>query len=403
MSTARRIALAPELIWFITGFLDISDLPTLMRVSRHFFHIAGPLIWREVPNIEVLMYLVHEMAVQPAFFYIRVITLPDTLDLSRFKIYAPWVQQLEVFRYETKYQFDNSSKLVDIAAERLLLPNLRSVSLSTDLKVYPEDYKVLVELFVCPSLVEIRHMSDYRPQHYLTALSAHSLIQKTSIVCPGIRRLEVYPDKHDFSNYKYSNLVSSPDAAIPRILAGFSNLQSLSSTSFILKPAVLKALGSLPLLESLCILDYDSVDEGSKVALDEDFQVLDTWFPALRTLQIYDLHHEDIDAIWSQPPLVQKLRAVTIRCYPVTPTDDRFYYDEEEAEEEEEESEGQEWINKFIADLSRASPHIEELDLHFDPFSLDSFTYSLLDAQKYLHRLPLRSIRVQLCGSEVEL
>ena len=85
------------------------------------------------------------------FEYFVKITLPDTLDLTCFNIYAPWVQQLEVFRCKTKYKFDNPSRLVNVAAERSLLPNLHTLSLSTNLKIYPEDYKVLVELFVCPT------------------------------------------------------------------------------------------------------------------------------------------------------------------------------------------------------------------------------------------------------------
>ena len=58
MSAARRVVLIPELICSIISFLEISDLATWMRVSQDFFQTVGPLIWRDIPNIETLMQLV---------------------------------------------------------------------------------------------------------------------------------------------------------------------------------------------------------------------------------------------------------------------------------------------------------------------------------------------------------
>ena len=58
MSNAHRVAEIPELIISIAGFLNSSGLVPMMRVSQHFFRIAGPWIWREVPNIEILMRLI---------------------------------------------------------------------------------------------------------------------------------------------------------------------------------------------------------------------------------------------------------------------------------------------------------------------------------------------------------
>ncbi|KAF8597489.1 hypothetical protein BDV93DRAFT_527371, partial [Ceratobasidium sp. AG-I] len=351
MSTAFCVALIPELISTIAGFLNISDLVPLMRVSRHFFRIAGPLIWRDVPDIEVLMRLVPG-AMQKGIQKLRrfsldyfgwIITLPDTPDFTRFNIYAPWVQRLEVFKRLTAYTFRYSRRLIEIIAKQPLLPNLHALSLHTEVKIASEDYESLIELFVCPSLTEIRHTSDDYVELYLRPSSAHLLMQKISDVCPGLQKLEFFPDTEKFSKGVYSELVSSPNAAFPRCLAGLSSLQSFSSTVVILEPGVLQVLGSLPLLESLSILDYNS--EGPRPPpLDEHFQVPDTWFSALRSLQIHDLNPRDISAIWAQPPLVQNLLSIIIRCYP--------------GEHEPEQTElpiGQEWINKFLSDLPRAS------------------------------------------------
>lgn len=319
------------------------------------------------------------------------VTLPDMLDLDRFDVYAPWVMRLDIFDNKTKYTLINSGELRNIASECPILPNLRGLSLSTtDLNISPEDYKSFTELFLCPTLVEIRHVTDNYPDRYLDAGPAYSLAKKILSVCPCLQRLDFYPNKLDLEYHWNSNLICSPDVGFPHILASFSNLRSFNSTSFILKPKVLEAVGSLPQLESLGILDYDPLEE-TPPALDETFQVLDTWFLALRNLKIYHLHPQDISVVWNQPALVRNLRAVTIRCYPAAP-EDEMYDDETELPD------GQEWMNEFLADLPCASPHIEELDLEFENFVWDSRRYSLTDSLDGLRRLPLRSVRMLVHG-----
>ncbi|KAF8598823.1 hypothetical protein BDV93DRAFT_526539 [Ceratobasidium sp. AG-I] len=414
MSTSYRVALTPKLMWSIASFLSVSDLGTLMRVSQYFFHTVGPVKWRYIPNIETLMRLVPEAvqkrATRPVYgtrgTFTQSVLLDDMSDLTRFHTYAPWVQHLEVFKPMTTYIFRNSRRLRNTAAEKPPLPNLRILSFSTEHEITPEDYVWLVK-FVCPTLVEIRHKTDYSPQHYLGASSAQMLIQNISKSCPSLRTLELYPNQDEFSFGGYSSL----DAAVSPNLAGFSNLQSFSSTPIILKPAVLQALGGLPLLHSLCILDYHSLNEENKntVAFDKNFHIPNTWFPALRKLQIYDLHPQDITAIWDQPRLVLNLRAVTIRCYPDAPALRRFHNNgphgagEVIAVEEVGESGGQKWINTFVAKLCRMSPHIEKLGLRFDIHVGERRQYSLSGVRKDLRRLPLCTVRLQIQDSTVEL
>ncbi|KAF8598827.1 hypothetical protein BDV93DRAFT_512209 [Ceratobasidium sp. AG-I] len=320
------------------------------------------------------------------------IILSDTSDFTRFNIYAPWVQQLEVFSSVTIYKLRYYKELVDVVAKRPLLPNLRTLSLSTNLKVPSENYESLVKLFVCPSLVEIRHKADYFPQYYLEASSAHLLIQRISAACPSLQRLEFYPDVDEYSLRERSRLVSSPNAAFPRILAGFSNLRSFSSTAFIFEPAILHALGGLPLLETLSIVEYNLAVQ-KPPTLGEDFHVLDTWFPALRNLQLYDLDPREITAIWKQPRFVQKLNAVTVRCYPGALDDDHM-----------EPMNGQPWIDMFLSGLPRASPHIAQLDVEIDNLAFElQKKYSLSNARDDLRQLPLCSTRLQFSGILLDL
>ncbi|KAF8597490.1 hypothetical protein BDV93DRAFT_562213 [Ceratobasidium sp. AG-I] len=313
------------------------------------------------------------------------------MDLTRFNVYAPWVQRLEVFSDMTLYKLQYSRRLIDIIARQPLLPHLRTLSLSTEHDVPSRYYDSIIELLVCPTLVEIRHMSDSCPEIYLEPPSAHLLIQKISKSCPSLQRLGVYPYVAVLLHDGSSSLVSSPDAAFPKILTGLLNLRSFSGTVFILKPAVLQALASLPLLESLEIVDHDP-DEQRSSPLDEHPQAIDTWFPALRNMQLYDLHPQDVTAIWSRVPLVRNLLEVTVRCYPAASQDDQT-----------ELPNGQEWINMFLSRLTRASPRIKELDLEFSSLTGQSQIYSLSGVREALRQLPLRSKRLYFSGCSLAL
>ena len=323
------------------------------------------------------------------------ITLLHTLDLTRFNTYAPWVRQLEALNRMTVYQFRIHTRLTSTIAKRPLLPNLRILSLSGKLEVPLGDYESILELFVCPSLVEIRHKSDSGSTHYLKPSAACLLIQKISAVCPGIQKLGFYPDDDNVSRNDSSSLAFSPDAAFLESMAGFLNLRSFSSTGSILKPAVLKALGVLPLSSTLAISDYCSRGPRNPT-FEKDPRVVDALFPSLRNLQIYALNPRDITAIWTQPWLVLNLRTVTIQCCPDTPVPNRL-------NGERKTPAGQKWINTFLAKLPRKSPHIEELDLQFNTYPRDRRPYPLSGARQHLLRLPLRRVQLQIDDSTVKL
>lgn len=321
----------------------------------------------------------------------RQIISSDTSDLTRFNVYAPWVQRLEVFSDDNPHNFWHSSKLRDTLAERPLLPNLRILSFPSNHKIRSDDYELFVDLFVCLSLVEIQHGADHSPQTYLDWSFIYHLVRRIHVVSPDLRKLEFYPKRVKNLEEDYWYIVSAPRAALPKAFAGLTNLRHFSSSVFILKRAVLQALGGLLALNSLGVVDYNPEYQRPPY-LDKNFKVLDAWFPALRNLRLYDLHPQDITAIWSQPSLVQRLHSVTVRCYPGMREDDQV-----------ESLIGQEWIDSFLSRLPHASPHIEELDLDFVNLSTDTINYSLPNGREDLRRLPLRSARLQFSGSLVDL
>lgn len=269
---------------------------------------------------------------------------------------------------------------------------MRALTLSTEIKLDSEDIALYTELFLSPTLVEIRHISDCYLEQYLDVDFAYPLAQKVSSMCHGLQTLEFYPNRGELEYGEGLSLVSSPSEGFPRILAGFSQLRSFSSSAFIFNPAVLKVLGDLPQLESLGMVD-SCADEETPPMLGEDFEIPETWFPMLRSLQIYDMHPLDISTMWKQPPLVQNLVSVIVQCFPSTPDDG-----------EEEDPDGQEWIDGFISDLVQSSPLVENLDLDFDVLSWVDQSYSLsADSLENLRRLRLRSIRlsgIKLDGKE---
>ncbi|CAE6458509.1 unnamed protein product, partial [Rhizoctonia solani] len=103
----RRVVETAELLTLITDEFDICERRKLMLVSKHFFRCIGPGVWKSVPRLDFLMELIEGTEVksyryedsQGAHYEFTEITivLPLNPDLSRYNIYAPWVQELEIF------------------------------------------------------------------------------------------------------------------------------------------------------------------------------------------------------------------------------------------------------------------------------------------------------------------
>ncbi|CAE6439094.1 unnamed protein product [Rhizoctonia solani] len=343
----------PELLTGIVHRLDAQDQRKLMLVSRDFFYFVGPIVWKRVPRIDFLMRLIKgaivdslTMILPRLFRYKILITLSPNPDLARYNVYAPWVRELEFFGERILQEIENPSQLLNLLDGRPLLPNLHRITVYSIIPITRNSIN-LVNMFMNPSLKEIRtilHKEEERgvlrgfPMRWSLAPVFMKQIEKA---CPQIHTLEFYPEDDWGGSSRSRDQCQSA-------LSSFLNLRSFSSTTYILEYAAFGTLGELPLLESIAI--RGSIYAGP--VLNKTLSVPATWFPSLKELRLYEVHHEDIQALWEQPTIVKKLVSALIQidCLvpPGSPNNALHAH-------------GQSWIGPFYASLPHLSPHLQEV------------------------------------------
>ncbi|CAE7141687.1 unnamed protein product, partial [Rhizoctonia solani] len=345
-TSARRVMAIPELLDMVTHELDGKDLCMLMYVSKSFFNATGPLIWKRVPRLEVIMSLLDGVQAHRKVWDggRLTITLPPKLDFGRYNIYAYWVQALHIDGANV-----NSLKIINLDSfARLLggrspLPNLRQLTASAFNRLN-ESLRDVINLFMSPLLVEIRVVlpqdrrrvrkrwggrvpSSYDPE----------FLEKLKMRCPDIETIEFYLDRnyapgHDWFTH------CTPNDRIRTTLSSFTNLRSFSSSVHILEPAVIGVIGELPHLESLGI---QGMPWPSSV-LDPQLSIPETWFPVLKHLQLRRIPDKDIQTLWRQSPIVRKLVSLVIQA-------------------DVESSYTRNWVSPFLKALPGLSPCLEDV------------------------------------------
>ncbi|KDN45564.1 hypothetical protein RSAG8_04888, partial [Rhizoctonia solani AG-8 WAC10335] len=164
--------------------------------------------------------------------------------------------------------------------------------------------------------------------------SVPTFLEKIRTICPQIRVLEFYPNITDKSNWSERYIPSDP-------LSSFINFRLFSSTTYILEPAIFSVLGGLPHLESLGILGSSR----GLLILDLDKQLCTpkTWFPSLKDLRLRDVKHEDIQVLWNQPALVEKLVSSQIQIDISSSALEKN------------------WVGPFLEEFPRLCPHLEDV------------------------------------------
>ncbi|CAE6375007.1 unnamed protein product [Rhizoctonia solani] len=359
--SGRRVIEIPELFILIVHELDDKQQRNLMRVSKYFFRSIGPIAWRRVPRLDIVMKLIKNVVVDlqeswADFKWQFMITLPPRLNLSRYNnrynIYAPWVQELEV--YGGHYQeMTNPEVFLVFLDGRAPLPNLRRLTTSTSAPVAGDDLMHLLDMFICPSLTELRTIMPNKglPRHDFSRVVSSSVsefLQKVKDTCPHIEVLEFYPDGMvRFDQRGYDRYI--PTDQCKNVLSSFLGLRSFSSTTYILKSDVLGILGQLPHLESLGIRGAST----EPPAMDKKPSVPEIWFPALKDLRLYDVAFEDIQFLWNETTIIKKIASVLFQIdyRNRRRSIDGFSY-------------VQNWVGPFLEALPRLSPQLQDIHLY---------------------------------------
>ncbi|KAG8699586.1 hypothetical protein FRC09_006522 [Ceratobasidium sp. 395] len=295
------VAQVSELVQKIALYCDQETRKTLLTSCRSFFDFVAPLIWRDIKGAEKLFLLISGATSDPDG-----ITLPSSISdaaLERFKIYAPFVNHLELFRGElSHYVLWNWKGLLDLATADPLLPNLLSLTVSsgTWLRDVRHPQLPLLLMFVSPSLIEYRISSNITRQ--TTSVSrpqAVAVLSQLQRRCPKLEVLELYCCATPYSHDQELELI--PQGYELSAYFRSSNLRSLSTSL-----AILKDIGDLGLISQIKCLevlgpgDIQSVDELS------DFQTIE--WPKLQQLTLYLIDGvETFFSFWQLASLVSAL------------------------------------------------------------------------------------------------
>ncbi|CAE7141669.1 unnamed protein product [Rhizoctonia solani] len=345
-TNARRVMAIPELLDMVTHELDGKDLRILMHVSKSFFNAAGPLAWKSVPRIEVIMRLIDGVHVHRKVWDggRLTITLPPKLHFGRYNIYAHWVQALHIDGGNVNsLKIINLDSFASLLDGRSPLPNLRQLTASAFNRLN-ESLRGVINLFMSPLLVEIRVILPQDPRRVRKRWGSRvpssydpEFLEKLKISCPDIKIIEFYLNRNYVPEHDWFTHCT-PSDRIRAALSSFTNLRSFSSSVHILEPAIIGVIGELPHLESLGI---QGMSWPSSV-LDPQLSIPQTWFPVLKHLQLRRIPSKDIQTLWRQPSIVGKLVSLVIHA------DVESWYTGN-------------WVSPFLKALPGLSPRLEDV------------------------------------------
>ncbi|KAF8599982.1 hypothetical protein BDV93DRAFT_559804 [Ceratobasidium sp. AG-I] len=304
MIHSQRIFRVPELAALICSFTSISDRARLLRVSRTFFDVAIPSVWREVDGVEQLFRLLSTCVMtfnsSNALVEVQLNIHPrECVPFSRFDLYASHVKSLDIYgSRRDAFRVSGWSLLLDRARQEPLLPNLRTLIIKTPLKSargkpHLPDQLMWIMSFSSPSMTILSTPPTEASKPPTISYRAASAVLKSMTQChSNIQELSLFPDsllgchRDDGEN---SLLFFVSGKAFYQYLVGANQLRRLSGTMAWLKPEPLLVLGRLPLLESITIYSsFDTHDWSDEPEVSEDS------FPSLQQLSMHEVDPYDL-------------------------------------------------------------------------------------------------------------
>ncbi|KAG9093680.1 hypothetical protein FRC07_011432, partial [Ceratobasidium sp. 392] len=311
-----QVLAVPELLRLVCGFLDKKNCAALLCTSRRVFASAMPIVWEDVDLKSVLL-LIPGVKVATVIVYSSEtrlkIELPATVTLERFEVYSPFV---EVVRTAMPYSIRFPNEWPGMGAEassQPLLPNLRSLVISTFGWV-DDSYVDWVPRLLTLGLKELKMCSipvkssstgyEQNENAWINQSKCIELIDVISGTCPLIETLEIFSnedDREDGESAGYVELCSK--------VAGLHSLRSLSFGGSNAGQVLFQAFGQLPLLESLRLV----TDGSQPMPQDSDPVTLsDDSFPSLRHLTLSGLNPWIIRRVCNTPQLFRRLTSAVI-------------------------------------------------------------------------------------------
>lgn len=239
------------------------------------------------------------------------------MDLSRLKLYAPFIETLEISRCPARrYRIQGNwrARLQDCKSQ-IYLPNLRRLTYTGPDSIYRQEQLDWVTMFISRSVIELEiggiDTGEQCPR-WQSLSSASRLLRHISETCPGLQNLRIYPGEvaqgpNNSNGFTIQELsFSNMWAPIYGHIDILYNLRCLVISPSVLHPNVFSSISRLPMLETLRIQS-----SGCEAPVYE-YHLSDSSFPALRYLELKDLDSNALAHLCSLAPLVQRLTKVDV-------------------------------------------------------------------------------------------
>ncbi|KAG8716726.1 hypothetical protein FRC08_008925 [Ceratobasidium sp. 394] len=379
-----------DLLHQVTLESDSEDWPSLARVSRSFFSVTAPLIWRDVEGVHNILALIPGIEIQlsstsPKKVERMEIRNRHSRDLTRFNIYAPFVRSLEIYGENAKeYEIVNWKALAPYAKDTPLLPNLVRLTLTAPFSIKSRHQLFWIKMFLSPSLLDILVVRKPTGEFSLIhAPAAPSLLKHISELAPKTKRLSVYIEDDDL--YRSDEELEMVAFWGPRLETYFKPLEylrELTSTDAVLTPEVLPVIASLPNLEVLNVHRPNDGSMGVWESLDPE-SLPSNPFPALKHFSLCGTVAGEACLVLEYS-LFSNLSSIqlTLDHYPT----------------ETELGPGNTipWEYQLIEILVRACPHLTNLDLNLNESGHSVCNlrspYNGRNALLLMSKLPLRTV-----------
>lgn len=210
-------------------------------------------------------------------------------DVSRLNFYAPFVRELEIYGPNAiEYDVWSWRSIARYAKNRLLLPNLLRLTLSSP-RLFEAGHQFFwIRLFLSPILVDVRVVDS--PNEDLPLLRngvGLGLLKHISKVAPDIRRLSIFVELEysSFNLAEDSETISFWEPTMQHCFAALASLREISSTVTLFRPEILPTIASLKHLEVLK-LRWAGMSRGADLFMGDRFggpkTLPDNPFPALK-------------------------------------------------------------------------------------------------------------------------
>ncbi|CAE7176713.1 unnamed protein product [Rhizoctonia solani] len=339
-NSSLRVFEIYELVVLICELLSRRDNASLLCVCHQLSRVVRPFVWERIDTVEPLVRMIPGTCVDvygdEPFRPFITMSLPKSLDLARLSFYAPYIKYLDIPLTTTIDAYENWDQFLASTRTTDLLPNLQHLKLIFTWRTNEEtiigDTLKWVTAFLSSSLLSLEIYPDFgwnasihRFGHAFIGLDrATQLLHALSEKCSRLSSLAILPGDittHssmwlDTTTYGAGAEVVPASAIFHKehirldlIFPRFEYLRDLSATPSILESRVFRALGDLAYLETLSIRGFPITDlQGNCYKVASNLELTAHSFPALRHLDLLNLHYKVVINICRHKPLARALR-----------------------------------------------------------------------------------------------